>query len=39
LAWRGSVSGVLETNPTPEKMDKNVNEAMAKMFSQYPPQL
>ena len=39
LAWRGSVSGVLETNPTPEKMDKNVNEAMAKMFSQYPPKL
>jgi hypothetical protein len=37
LVWRGTVTGVLESNPTPEKMDKNANAAMAKLFSQYPP--
>ena len=37
LAWRGM--GVKEINTTakPEKRDKNISEAVAKIFKNYPP--
>jgi hypothetical protein len=37
LVWRGSATGVLEENPSPDKLTKNVNTAVAAILAQYPP--
>ena len=37
LAWRGSGTGVLEDNPSPEQITENINKAVAAILSQYPP--
>jgi hypothetical protein len=36
LVWRGIASDTLSTNPTPEKSEKRINKAMAKLFTKYP---
>ena len=36
LVWRGVGTGTLLTNPTPEKSEKRINKAIAKMFQKYP---
>lgn len=37
LIWRGSVSKVIDPNPTPEKRDKVINEAVARVLEKFPP--
>jgi len=37
LVWRGTASETLKENATPEEREKNLNEAMAKLFENYPP--
>lgn len=37
LVWRASATGVLEENPTADKIEKNVNTAVSKMLDKYPP--
>jgi len=37
LAWRGSGTGVIDENPSPEKLTQNINTAVAAILSQYPP--
>jgi Domain of unknown function (DUF4136) len=36
LVWRASASGDLNPNDSPEKWDKKINKAAAKMFKHYP---
>lgn len=36
LVWRGIASDTLSTNPTPEKSEKRINKAVAKLFTKYP---
>jgi hypothetical protein len=36
IVWRGVASDTLATNPTPEKSEKRINKAMAKLFKKYP---
>jgi hypothetical protein len=35
--WRGSASKTLDPKAKPEKRQKNLGKAMAKMFKNYPP--
>jgi hypothetical protein len=35
--WRGSASKTLGSGKDPQKVDKNLNKAMAKLFKKYPP--
>lgn len=37
LVWRGSASKTLDTKAKPEKRQKNMAKAMAKLFKNYPP--
>jgi hypothetical protein len=37
VVWRGTATRDLDPNASPEKRDKNVNKAVAKMFEKYPP--
>jgi hypothetical protein len=37
LAWRGTVSKTLDPKAKPEKQEKNMNKAVAKLFKSYPP--
>jgi hypothetical protein len=37
LVWRGLASKVLDPNATPEKRQKNLNKAVAKLMKNYPP--
>ncbi len=37
LVWRGSGTKVLESNRTTEQVEKTLNDAVAKILSQYPP--
>jgi len=37
LAWRGTATGVLDDNPSAEKITQNINKAVAAILSQYPP--
>lgn len=39
LVWRGSATKALESNPTPEQMDKNIHDVIQKIFSVYPPKM
>jgi hypothetical protein len=36
LVWRGSASGDLNPNDSPEKWEKKINKAVEKMFKHYP---
>lgn len=37
MIWRGAASKALPYNPTPDKIDKIVNEAVSKILENYPP--
>lgn len=37
LVWRGSATGALPRNPTPDRIDRKVNEAVEKILERYPP--
>jgi len=37
LIWRGTGQKALDPNPTPEKIEKNIGEAVAKMLEKFPP--
>jgi len=37
LVWRGMVSKTLDTNAKPEKRQKNLTKAMAKLLKNFPP--
>jgi hypothetical protein len=37
LVWRGTATGALASNPTPEQVEKNLNTVVTKMFKDYPP--
>ena len=37
LVWRGTASKTLDAKAKPEKRQKNLSKAMAKMFKNYPP--
>ena len=37
IVWRGIASGELDPAAKPEKREKNVNKAAAKIFENYPP--
>jgi len=37
LIWRGSGTGVLDPSASPEKREKGVNEAVAKILAKFPP--
>jgi len=37
VVWRGVASRDLDQNASPEKRDKNINKAVAKLFEHYPP--
>jgi hypothetical protein len=38
LLWRGIARKELDERATPEKRDRNINEAAAKLFKHYPPE-
>jgi hypothetical protein len=38
LVWRGVVSKTLDPKAKPEKQQKNLNKALAKLFKKYPPE-
>ena len=38
LVWRGTATAVIDPGATPEERTEQVNEAVAKMFEQFPPQ-
>lgn len=37
LVWRGSAQAVLKEDPTPEYMQKRIEQAVGMMFQKYPP--
>jgi len=37
LVWRGSATKTIESNPSPDKVEKNVRNAVSAIFAQYPP--
>lgn len=37
LVWRGTVSKTIDPKAKPEKQQKNLQKAMAKLFKNYPP--
>ena len=37
VIWRGVASKDLDQSASPEKRDKNLNKAVAKMLEKYPP--
>jgi hypothetical protein len=37
LVWRGSATKTIDSNPTPEKMESNIQKAVAAIFQNYPP--
>jgi len=37
--WRGEASKTLGSGKDPQKVEKNINKAMAKLFKKYPPPL
>lgn len=38
LVWRGTASKTLDTKANPDKVQKNLNKAVAKLLKNYPPQ-
>jgi hypothetical protein len=39
LVWRGSASKTLDPKAKPEKKEKNINKAVAKLLKKYPPEV
>jgi len=39
LVWRGTASKTLDANAKPEKRQKNLQKATAKLLKNYPPKL
>src|SRR5262245_22691876 len=39
LVWRGTATKTLDPKAKPEKQEKNLNKAVAKMLKNYPPQV
>jgi hypothetical protein len=39
LVWRGVASKTLDPKAKPEKQQKNLDKAMAKLFKNYPPKV
>jgi Domain of unknown function (DUF4136) len=39
LVWRGTVSKTIDPKAKPDKQEKNLNKAMAKLFKKYPPEV
>jgi Domain of unknown function (DUF4136) len=39
LVWRGTASKTLDPKAKPEKQQKNLDKAMAKLFKKYPPEV
>jgi len=37
LVWRGSATGTVDPSASPEKRERRLNDAVARMFTQYPP--
>ena len=37
LVWRGIAEGVLDENPSPDKMDKDVQNTTERLLAKYPP--
>jgi hypothetical protein len=37
LVWRGSAQATLQDNPSPEYVEKRINQAVGMMFQKYPP--
>jgi hypothetical protein len=37
LVWRGWAQKTLDENPTPERMDRTIQDAVKKIFERYPP--
>ena len=37
LVWRGIAEGVLDEYPTPEKLDRDVNDMVQRLLKKYPP--
>jgi hypothetical protein len=37
LAWRGMATKEVKTQASPEKRDKSINEAVKKVFKNFPP--
>lgn len=37
LVWRGIAEGVIDENPTPEKINKEVNDMVSRLLDKYPP--
>ncbi len=37
IIWRGVAKRTLDTNPSPEKTEKNINEAVRKLLANFPP--
>ena len=37
LVWRGIAEGVLDDYPSPEKMDREVNDMVSRLLNKYPP--
>ena len=35
--WKGQATKTLGSGKDPEKVNKNINKAMAKLFKKYPP--
>jgi hypothetical protein len=38
LVWRGTATGTVKENLSPEERSKRINEVVAKMLERYPPQ-
>ena len=39
LAWRGMATKEVDTQAKPEKRDKSINNAVKKVFKNYPPKV
>jgi hypothetical protein len=37
LVWRGSATGVVDPNRSPEEVQERINDVVAQIFSNYPP--
>ena len=37
LIWRGTATKALDSNPTPEKIEKNIGNVVAKILAKFPP--
>lgn len=38
MVWRGTATGIVGEQPDPEKQQKNIDEVVSKMLSEFPPE-